>query len=302
LERIKPPLGGFILLELPNLNSMMCSKEKKKSRLVFCRKFSAYICVLVSAQFSGGVLAQSSSGSMSDAAKAGQNMQNTLYPQIQLPISYNYNQRLGANSLSQQAEFSFTPIIPVTLGDDLQLIVNPMFTYNRNSNDQQVTNQTQPMQLATFLAPVYKNSFYAGIGPYFQLPATNANNGSMQTGLGVSAGAFFTPEHWVIGAALSNAWGVGGNMSGGSGNMLNAQPKISYTTDTAWTYSFSSQIAYNNMAKALTNQLTLSGGKTMTFFGYHASLQAGPTYMVTTTPTSAKGFGGFLGLTVLLPK
>ena len=248
------------------------------------------------------VHAQSSESAMSDAAKAGQNMQNTLYPQVQLPFSYNYNQKLGANSLSQQAEFSFAPIIPVTLGDDVQIIVNPMFTYNRNSNDQQVTNQTQPMQLATFFAPVYKNSFYAGIGPYFQLPATNANNGSMQTGLGVSAGAFFTPEHWVIGAALSNAWGVGGNMSGGSGNMLNAQPKISYTTDTAWTYSFSSQIAYNNMAKALTNQLTLSGGKTMTFFGYHASLQAGPTYMVTTTPTSAKGFGGFLGLTVLLPK
>ena len=264
--------------------------------------FSWTLFFLALIQFPGGVLAQSSSSTMSDAAKAGQNMQNTLYPQVVLPLSYNYNQRMGANNLSQQAELSFTPIIPVTLGSDLQLIVNPMFTYNRNSNDQQITNQTQPMQLATFFAPVYKKSFYAGIGPYLQLPATNANNGSMQTGLGISAGAFFTPEHWVIGAAFSNAWGVGGNMSGGSGNMLNAQPKISYTTDTAWTYSFSSQIAYNNMAKAVTNQLTLSGGKTMTFFGYHASLQAGPTYMVTTTPTSAKGFGGFLGLTVLLPK
>ena len=248
------------------------------------------------------VTAQTTDSAMSEAAKAGQNMQNTLYPQVVLPLSYNYNQKMGANSLSQQAEFSFTPIIPVSLGGDLQLIVNPMFTFNRNSNDQQVTNQAQPMQLATFLAPVFEKYFYAGIGPYIQLPATNANNGSKQTGLGVSAGAFFTPEHWVIGAAMFNSWGVGGDMSGGSGNMLNAQPKISYTTDTAWTYSFSSQITYNNMAKAVTNQLTLSGGKTINFFGYHASIQAGPTYMVTTTPTSAKGVGGFLALTVLLPK
>jgi hypothetical protein len=275
---------------------------KKINWVILGRLLSWPICLLALMQFPNAVNAQSSESAMSDTAKAGQNMQNTLYPQVVLPFSYNYNQRLGANSLSQQAEFSFSPIIPVTLGDDLQLIVNPMFTYNRNSNDQQVTNQTQPMQLATFLAPVYKNSFYAGIGPYIQVPATNANNGSRQTGLGVSAGAFFAPEHWVIGAAFSNAWGVGGDMSGGSGNMLNAQPKISYTTDTAWTYSLSSQIAYNNMAKAVTNQLTLSSGKTMTFYGYHANLQAGPTYMVTTTPTSAKGFGAFLGLTLLLPK
>ena len=261
-----------------------------------------YCLSLVFIGLHSGVMAQTTDSTMSEAAKAGQNMQNTLYPQVVLPLSYNYNQKMGANSLSQQAEFSFTPIIPVSLGGDLQLIVNPMFTFNRNSNDQQVTNQAQPMQLATFLAPVFEKYFYAGIGPYIQLPATNANNGSKQTGLGVSAGAFFTPEHWVIGAAMFNSWGVGGDMSGGSGNMLNAQPKISYTTDTAWTYSFSSQITYNNMAKAVTNQLTLSGGKTINFFGYHASIQAGPTYMVTTTPTSAKGVGGFLALTVLLPK
>lgn len=239
---------------------------------------------------------------MSEEAQSAQKMQNRLYPQIQLPITYNYNQKLGANNQSQQNQYGFNPIIPVALGEDLQLIVNPMFTFNHNSNDQQVTNQAQPMQLATFIAPVYAKLFYVGIGPYLQLPATNINNGSKQTGLGVSAGAFFTPEHWVIGAAMYNSWGVGNNMSGGSANVLNVQPSISYTTDAAWTYNLGSQITYNYDAKAATNQLTLSGGKTVNLFGYHTQVQAGLTYMVTTTPTSAQGFGGFLGLTVLLPK
>ena len=71
------------------------------------------------------------------------------------------------------------------------------------------------MQLATYLGPAYAKSFYAGIGPYLQLPASNTNNVSKQTGLGLSAVAFFTPENWVIGATMYNSWGVGSNMAGG---------------------------------------------------------------------------------------
>ncbi|MBU3624367.1 hypothetical protein [Polynucleobacter sp. AP-Latsch-80-C2] len=257
---------------------------------------------LVIGIFNSAAIAQTSQSTMSDEAKSAQKMQNVLYPQIQLPVTYNYNQKLGANNLSQQNQYGFNPIIPVALGSDLQLIVNPMLTLNHNTNDQQVTNQAQPLQLATYFGPAYAKYFYAGIGPYFQLPANNTNNGSKQTGLGISAGAYFTPDHWVIGAVAYNSWGVGSNMAGGSANVFNIQPSISYTTDAAWTYNLGSQITYNYDAKAATNQLTLSGGKTVNLFGYHTQVQAGPTYMITTTPTSAKGFGGYLGLTVLLPK
>ena len=250
----------------------------------------------------GAAISQTSEGTMSEEAKSAQKMQNVLYPQIQLPLTYNYNQKLGTNNLGQQDQYQFNPVIPVELGSDLQLIVNPMMTLNRNINSQLVTNQDQPLQLATYLGPRYAKYFYAGIGPYFQLPATNTNNGSKQSGLGISAGAYFTPQHWVIGAVMYNSWGFGSNMSGGSANVLNVQPSISYTTDAAWTYNLGSQITYNYDARTAINQLTLSGGKTIKLFGYQTQIQVGPTYMVTTSPTSAKGVGGFLGLTVLLPK
>jgi len=250
----------------------------------------------------GLAFAQTSTSTMSTAAKAGQNMQNRLYPQIQLPLTYNYNQKMGVNNGTQQAEIGFSPIIPIAISSDIQLILNPMLTYNRNVSDQQVTNQNQPIQLATFFAPTYAKNWYYGIGPYIQAPATNANNGSKQTGLGVSAGAFFTPENWTIGVAAYNSWGIGNNLSGGSASLLNAQPTISYTTDKAWTYNLSSQIVYNYTARNATNQLTLSGGKTISISGYHLQYQVGPTYMVTTTPTSAKGIGAYAGLTFLIPK
>ena len=247
-------------------------------------------------------VAQSSESTMSEEAKAGQKMQNPLYPQIQLPLTYNYNQKLGANDGSQQTQIGLNPIIPVALNEDIQLIINPMLTYNHNANNQQVTNQNQPLQLATFFAPTYAKSWYYGIGPYLQAPASNANNGSKQTGAGVSAGLFFTPDNWVIGAAMYNSWGIGSDYSGGSANVFNAQPTISYTTDNAWTYNLGSQITYYYNTNAASNQLTLSGGKTFKVGEYHFQWQVGPTYMVTTFPGSAKGFGGYFGLTALLPK
>ena len=252
--------------------------------------------------FSGFSVAETSVSKMTEAAKAAQNIQNKLYPQIQLQFTYNYNQNMGANNGSQQDQFELNPIIPISLGNDLQLILNPMLTYNHNLNDQQMTNQNQPLQLATFFMPTYAKYWYGGIGPYLQLPATNSNNGSMQTGIGVSAGAFFMPDNWVIGGVLYQSWGVGHNLSGGSATLINFQPSISYTTDNAWTYTISSQLNYNYTASETTNQLTLSGGKTIKMLGHHFQFQIGPTYMVTTNSTSAKGFGGYFGLTMLLPK
>lgn len=261
----------------------------------------AYLFILL-LTLHGTSFAQSSSGTMSEEARASQKMQNRLYPQIQLPFTYNFNPNMGLNNGIQQTELALNPIIPVSINSDVQLILNPMLTYNHNANDQQITNQNQPIQLATFFAPTYVNKWYYGVGPYIQAPATNANNGSKQTGIGVSAGAFFTPDNWVVGAAMFNSWGVGNDLSGGKANVLNIQPSISYITDDAWIYNLSSQLVYNYTPSYTTNQLTLSGGKTIRFAGYHFQFQVGPTYMVTSMPTSSKGFGAFFGITALLPR
>ena len=250
----------------------------------------------------GNVFGQNSSNSMSEEAKASQKMHNPLYPQIQLPLTYNYNQKLGINNGSQQTEIGFGPVIPVNINSDVQLLLNPFLTYNHNVNSQQVTNQNQPIQLATFFAPTYFNEWYFGIGPYAQAPASNANNGSLQTGLGVSMGAYYAPANWVAGITAYNSWGIGNNLSGGTANVICVQPSVTYIMDNAWAFNFSSQVNYNYDAKAATNQLTLSGGKTIKMWGYHMQWQIGPTYMITSMPASAKGVGAYAGITMLMPK
>ena len=236
--------------------------------------------------------AHADDNSMTSVAKVAQNMQVKVRPQVLMPLSYNYNRNMGnANNINQD-EFQFQPFIPVSFGSDFNFILNPMFTGNLNTQNERTNNQAQPFQLATYLTFKGKMVHY-GIGPYYQSPALNAQGTPKQSGAGLSYGAYYRPAHWVIGGTGYNAWGIGNNTSSGTANIFSATPLISYTTDNAWTYNLTNSIKYNWNQRRASNQATLSAGKTTLIFNVPIEFQFGPTYMLTSTPASAKGGGLF---------
>lgn len=255
---------------------------------------------LVGAFFSVGSAYANDDG-MTGLAKIAQTIPNKLNKNYQLPFSYYHSQDLGLASNMIQGQFQLNPIIPFAIDNETSFIIRPMLTANFNNMNATVSNQTLPLQLETFFA-WDPGLWVYGIGPYFQAPAGNINYASKQTGLGVAASTYFKPTHWVIGIIGYNSWGIGNNVSSGTANAFQATPSISYTTDHAWTYSFQSKVNYNYNTPGATNQLTLSAGKTVRLLGEPVQFQIGPTYMATHTPTSAKGWGGTLSLTWVIPK
>lgn len=238
-------------------------------------------------------------GGMGDTTQSAQEMQSKLPLYITMPFTYNYNRNLGNSNNTNQGEFELQPFIPLRFDDGSYLILNPMLTGNAYTQKERVTNQTQLLQLATYYG-LYSGSWRYGIGPYYQSPSSNSNGGSKQSGLGISYGASYKINHWNIGGTGYNSWGVGDNLSAGTANIFSASPSVSYTSDDALTYNLGSAVNYNWNARRATNQLTLSGGKTIEFWGYPIQIQIGPTYMITSTPLSAKGWGAFFGLTGLI--
>ena len=235
---------------------------------------------------------------MTPTAQIAQKIQTKLHPMVQLPLSYNYNQNRQPNQSYTQGQFQFFPMIPIVLGEQTALIVNPMFTDNINIQNNQTRNQAEPLQLGSFLATKTSNLIY-GIGPFIQMPTANSYGGSQQTGLGASYGVVYQPEHWVMGLIGYNAWGVGNNLSAGTANVYYENPIISYTTDNAWTLTLQSWVNGNptNGKSNNTNQLMLSGGNTFKTGKLNWQWQIGPSYMLTNTPTSPQGWGGFFSLT-----
>ena len=238
--------------------------------------------------------------SMTKTAKAAQDIQAKLIPMIQLPLSYNYNQNQKSGQNLTQAQFQFTPMIPVIIDDNNGFILNPFFVDNINVQNQTTTNQATPLQLATYFAHK-TDTLIMGLGPFVQMPTANTSSGSQQTGLGASYGFYYRPKHWVIGTMGYNAWGMGDNTSAGTANVYYSNSVISYTTNNAWTYSVQSWVNGNPTAGKSynTNQLILSGGNTFQLGKSQIQWQIGPTYMVTATPTSPQGLGGYASINVV---
>ena len=236
---------------------------------------------------------------MTESAKIGQKIVSKIHPLIQLPFLYNYNKNRQPSLGYTQSEFEFNPIIPIYKDETHGLILRPMFTDYLNTQDQKTSNQFTPVQLATYLT-TKSGDFYYGAGPFVQIPTANTSSGSQQTGVGLSYAAYYQPTHWVLGALAYNAWGVGSNRSAGTANVYSYDTIISYTTDNAWTVNLQSWINGNptNGNSYNTNQVLLSAGKTIKVSKAHVFWQLGPSYMVTKTPTSPQGWGGYFSLTV----
>ncbi len=240
---------------------------------------------------------------MTPTAQVAQKIMAKLHPMVQLPLSYNYNQNRQPNQNYTQAQFQFDPVIPILTGERTGFILNPMFTDNINAQNQQTRNQATPVQLATYFARTDMDLLY-GLGPFIQMPTANTYGGSQQTGLGASYGLMYQPRHWVIGAIGYNAWGVGNNRTSGTANVYYVNPTISYTTDNAWTYNLQGWINGNptNGKSNNSNQLMLSTGNTFKVGQSSVQWQIGPSYMVTKTPTSPQGWGGYFSLTIAFPE
>lgn len=279
---------------IKRLMSLLKKKEAKKITLLFFILITSFVSSLSFAEDSN----EDTSDFRTDTAKAAQKIQTKMHPTIQLPLSYNYNQNKLPNQSYTQAQFQFTPIIPFAQDETHAFVVNPLFTDNVNSQNQQITNQATPLQIATYFE-VKSPTFIYGIGPFIQMPTANLNSGSQQTGLGVSYGAYYTPKNWTIGANAYNAFAVGGSSISGSANIYYFNPTISYTTDNAYTINLQSWINGNptNGHSQNNNQLILSVGNTIKINEYHLQWAIGPTYMVTATPTTPQGLGGYFSLT-----
>lgn len=233
-----------------------------------------------------------------DDARMAKKLANKMEPIVNVPIQYDFYQKAGASHTQDQGRIILQPVVPATLSQDWNLLFRPLVTDNIQRQAGTVTNQTSPLQLEAFLTPSKTADFVWGIGPYFQVPVRGMSNGTGQYGVGVSAAAFYKPDHWVVGAIGYNSWAVGGPVNNITANVFYVVPSISYVTDTAWTYTATMQPSFNYNARNTSNPFLLLASKTTRVFDVPVQFEAGPSYMLSTTPTSGQGFGFRIQLTV----
>jgi hypothetical protein len=227
----------------------------------------------------------------SDNARMAKKLANKIEPIVNVPVQYNFFQRTGLGHTQDQNQLVLQPLIPATISHDWNLLLRPLVWGSFEKHPVAVANQTSPFQLEAFISPKKSSDFAWGLGPFFQAPGSGISSGSNQYGAGVTGAFFYKPEHWVIGGTAYNSWAIGGPTNNGTVNVLYVVPSISYVTDAAYTFTASMQPSFNYNARNTSNPLLLLAAKTTKVFDVPVQFQAGPTYMLSSTPTSGQGIG-----------
>jgi hypothetical protein len=236
-----------------------------------------------------------------DIAKS---LANPFANQTRIPITWSEVRGRGINQTGSTQSIQIEPLIPIELGDVANLTLRPSMSFISNNNVNGFSGTgVGGMQLQTYFSPKYRKSDpeYWGIGPYISAPAgTTGNFGSQQTGLGVSAGYAREIGPWNLGLLVVQSWSAGGNPKSGTVNFIDSAPFISYTTESAWSYSTFFQSTYNYDSHSTANIASANLSKTVRIENMPITFSIGPQYSVRPVLGGPHGWGMNFGLNFTL--
>lgn len=157
--------------------------------------------------------------------------QNPVASMVSVPIQENWNFNTGSYERIQNV-MNIQPVIPFSLGPDLNLIVRwitPVVFQPITSSSDGGFYGLSDMNPSFFVSP--KNSkLIWGAGPTLILPtATNAAFlGQGKWSVGPTAVALVQPGKWTVGALVNNAWSVAGHHDRDDVNQMVLQYFINY--------------------------------------------------------------------------
>jgi hypothetical protein len=139
-------------------------------------------------------------------------------------------------------------VIPFSLNKVWNLISRTIVPFIHQDDVVGTSSQTGlgDVVQSLFFSPVKTEPFIWGVGPALLLPtATDEFLGTEKVGLGPTVVILKQSGHWTYGALWNHIWSVAGDDNRADVNSTFLQPFLSYTTKTAWTYTFNTESTYD---------------------------------------------------------
>jgi hypothetical protein len=232
--------------------------------------------------------------------------QNPVAAMISVPLQYNYDQDFGRLEEGHKNFINVQPVIPISLGDNWNLISRTIVPVIWQSDVVPGTGGQSGMGDITqsfFFSPKKPTSggWIWGAGPVIYLPtATSDLLGADKWGLGPTA-VFLKQEHgWTYGILANHIWSIGGS---GKADISNTylQPFLTYTTKTHTSFTINSESTYNWETEQWAVPFNFMVSQLIKVGQQRLQLQAGARYWADSPDVGPHGWGGRLTLTFLFP-
>lgn len=241
-----------------------------------------------------------------DPAALAKKLSNPVSSLISLPIQSTFDFGMGPHSDGFRYTLNIQPVIPITLNKDWNLISRTIMPIMRQtdvvapgSSQFGLGDTTQ----AFFFSPNKTEPVIWAIGPQLMIPtATNQYLGSKKLSLGPTFLILKQQGPWSVGALTGHFWSVAGSDSRSPVSITNFQPFISYSTKSAWTYTFNTESTYDWKAKQWNVPIHLVVAKLVRFGKQPVSLGGALRCWAVSGPTGPEGCGFRLIVTPLFPR
>lgn len=239
-----------------------------------------------------------------EATSMAKKLSNPVADLIAVPIQYNFNRGMGADSNGRSQNLVIQPVYPVNLPGGDNLIIRPILTaYSLNNVNGLNGIGMGNVQIETFYSPKPTSSLIWGIGPYLSLPSgSQGRYGSEQTGVGITGVGLTQLGPWTIGLLFVRSWAAGGTAEYGTANNFYYQPFASYTTSSNWTFGLDTESTFNFDVRKSSNQINASISKLVMIGNQAISLSFGPRYSANAIPGGPQGWGARAGVTFIFSK
>jgi hypothetical protein len=239
-----------------------------------------------------------------EAEEVAKKLANPVANMISVPFQYDYYHGLGKDQSGTAQTLIVQPVIPIDLKGGDNIIMRPVTTTVWENNVNGFSGYgLNNVTLETFYTPNTGSSLIYGIGPIIATPAGSSGRfGSQQTGAGITGVLLDRKGPWTYGGLVYQTWSVGGNGASGTQNNFYYQPFIAYVTKSAYTFTILSQSTYNYDVHKTINPYFFTIGKLVVHDNLPVNYTLGVSYMGTTVPGGAQGFGGRAQITFAFPK
>ncbi|MBE1286064.1 MAG: transporter [Rhodobacteraceae bacterium] len=242
----------------------------------------------------------------SDASDLAQELTNPVASLISVPFQFNFDEGFGPGGNGKQALMNFQPVIPISLGENWNLIsrtIIPVMSrqdFLPGTSDDGIGDVVQSF----FLSPKEptRGGLIWGAGPVFLLPTGGTNLGGDQFAAGITGVALKLNGPWTYGALANHLWDVGGGSAATDISSTFFQPFVSYTTQNAWTFTVNSETTYDWVRKDTALPVNFVTSKLVTLGGQPVSIGGGVRYWLDSTAGGAEGWGFRFVVTALFPK
>lgn len=241
-----------------------------------------------------------------DDADLAQQLTNPLADLISMPVQGNMDFGLGPGG-GQRMFTNIQPVIPFNLNENWNLISRTVLPVVDQNGIDFAGNRSDAFGLgdtvqSLFFSPKEGEPFIWGIGPVFLLPtATDSALGGDKWSAGPTGVILKLDGPWTYGVLANHLWDFAGDDDRAGVNATFVQPFLSYTTDSATTFTISSEATYDWRNDQWTVPINLQIAQLIKPGKVPISVYAGVRYYAE-RPAQGPEWGVRLGFTLLFPK